>query len=403
MINKNMFGVDWGAQVDKTNDPYNLNNAGQYGLKKYDKKDTSNQINSIAQRQIDRDSNRAFRQGLAGGDTNPEVGMFDATQSARDSRDRALVGENHYANEDQYRQMNSLLGIESSKQNRDNLNFQKEQYNDSKPGFWDDFLAVGGVISDAIPFFPDGGVVQSQQIVQGNDGQIPQGAQNTQPNQIHNKPVNIQAEEGERIMSQTANNMFGNELMAIENKAQQASNGMQGDGLQGAHGYAGQNGQGAQGAGQSFDIQGLAKNLINRLQTFANGGTVQPQQQMGGDYSEGTYNQYTQDKSLFDEYANMPQIRKSNLAEEELLKYQTAINQLQSNPFNQNTPEAQQWKDRYQNKVQPTMGMNNTPQGQQGLNTQTDFSHATQAQPQMAQQPNGEEIFNNMFKPKPQP
>lgn len=410
MVNKSMLGIDWGAQVDKTNDPYNLNNAGQYGLKKFDQKGTEDKINSMAQRQIQNDTGRTFRQGIANGDGNAEQSAYNATQSARDSRDASIVGLDKYANEDQYRQMNALLGIEGSKQSRENLDFQKQQYEEQKPGFWDDILGIAGVASDAIPFFPDGGVVDSDKVIQ-NGGNLNSGMQNAQPNQIHDKPVMIQANEGERIMSPEANSMFGKELMNMENQAQQGKQGgqqsfMQGDGLAGAHGYAsGQGSQQAQGAGQGLDLQGIAKRLLGHLQTFAQGGTVQGQQQMGSmtgkDYSEGAYNAYKQDKALFDEYATMPQLRKSNLDDATLLKYQTAINNLKVNPFNENTPEAMQYKQQYEGKMQqnaPNMTANpNVAQGQQGLDTQTDFSHAQQAQP------NGEQILNDMFKPKPTP
>lgn len=187
---------------------YDIRGAGQYGLQSFDPNKTRSSIDTITQRQIDKDTGRAFRQGIVGGDFNPESSAYEATQSARDARNRSLVDLDKYTYESQFPLMNALLGIDQNKLAREGLEFQKYQYEDSKPSFWTGLLDFGLGAANALIPFEEGGVIPKTDDVYANGGVIPDSMANMMPVDTADNTV-IKAKTGEGILTDKTTQVLG--------------------------------------------------------------------------------------------------------------------------------------------------------------------------------------------------
>lgn len=206
-----VFEQDLINKIKKQNQPqygaYDIRGAGQYGLKMFDPNQTRTMLDTLAQRQISKDTGRAFRQGIVGGDFNPEGSSYEATQSARDASLKNQVDLDKYTYESQFPLMNSLLGIDQAKLNRDTLDFQKYQYEDSKPSAWSAIADIGLGILNAIPL-EEGGVVPDTEQVYDNGGIIPLAMANAPPTNTADNTL-IKAKTGEAVLKDNTTQALG--------------------------------------------------------------------------------------------------------------------------------------------------------------------------------------------------
>lgn len=239
--------IDYGRRPQPQSNPYSINNAGDYGLSKFNPEETRRKQRQLYQQQIQQGMQNAQEQGLASGSFNPEASSYRATQGARNAMFGADVDLDKYAHEDQYKLMQSLLGIDQAKLGWGSLNEQKRQFDESQPswlegaldiglGLAGSFLEDGGVVGD-IPIYPhtikhkrdwyeDGGTIHnSGHYLYKYGGYIPEHEANSPPtpNQPTNDNTLIKAKTGESIMNEHATSLFSPETInAINDTAKMA-------------------------------------------------------------------------------------------------------------------------------------------------------------------------------------
>lgn len=292
MINK-QFG---NFQPPDPNANYNINNSGQYGIKGFDPEETRRKQRQLYQQMIQQGMNSAREGSLASGSFNGEQSAYNATQSSRNAMLGADVELDKYAHEDQYKRLNSMLDVDKNKMGWAGLDFQKYQYEDSKPSWLTGVLDFGTGLAGA--FLEDGGQVpDSNHFMNNYGGYIPQHEMNSPPtpNQPTNDNTLIKAKTGESIMNNQATSLLGADTVnSINNTAKMAGSFFNGGGQlpkpmggagqnslassapvntmgssQGNMGWFNPNGSGANNAGGL-----LGYGLNKATQMFADGGTV---------------------------------------------------------------------------------------------------------------------------------
>lgn len=275
------FWFNGGAGMgDFGTSPYDISAAGNYGLKKFDPTKSKAELANLAQGTISAGMNRGMQAGLASGDFNPEASAYYSSQSARDSYNKGMMGLNEAEYKSQFDLMNSLLGIDNAKLNREKLDWEKYVHEDDKP---DPFMALlDAGLGLAGMFAKKGGLVKKRYY--DNGGFINQGEQNTNPNIIHDKPVNLQAEEGEYVMPKDTVDFLGVDTMnAIKNIGHNNSMGqgtgqpqfyqtgqLAGNLLKRVLGSLGGNDEG--GGGSPMNV--MQRNVQTRPQLYPDGGLV---------------------------------------------------------------------------------------------------------------------------------
>lgn len=231
------FGIGGLWQPEDPNAKYNVKNAGQYGLNAFNPEETRRKQRALMQQQIQQGMQNAQEQALASGSFNPDISSYRATQGARNAMFGADVDLDKYAHEDQYKLLNSMLGVDSAKLNWSQLAEQKRQFDEQQPSWLSGVLdlALGG----ASMFAEDGGVIpnpygipvyphkikRSEDYLYDYGGYIPPQEANSPPtpNQPTNDNTLIKAKSGESIMNNEATSLFGADTVnAINNTAKMA-------------------------------------------------------------------------------------------------------------------------------------------------------------------------------------
>lgn len=192
----------------KPQSAYDIRNAGQYGLSEFDDTKTRQEQDKLATRDINDTTRMARESALAGGSFNPDVSVYGATEAAKNARNRAMVDLDKYKYEQQFRLLDSLLGIDTAKLNRENLEFNKEQYNDQKPNWLSDIMNIAGGV---FPFLADGGVIKdSRYYLENTGGVIPWDAVNSDEEYTGDNTL-IKAKPEEAITNVPATGLLGEE------------------------------------------------------------------------------------------------------------------------------------------------------------------------------------------------
>jgi len=108
-------------------------------------------LDNIFQKQLTDTTNRAQESSMADGSFNPNVSQYYATQGARDAQAKGKVDAMGQARADEYNRFNARNAINNFDLQEGALNLQREQYEDSKPGWLDDVL---GIAKSVLPFVP---------------------------------------------------------------------------------------------------------------------------------------------------------------------------------------------------------------------------------------------------------
>jgi hypothetical protein len=123
-------------------------------------------LDGIFQKQLADTTNRAQESAQADGSFNPNVSQFYATQGARDAQAKGKVDAMGQARADEYNRFNARNAINNFDLQEGALALQREQYEDSKPGWLDDVL---GVVKSVAPFVP---LAEGGDVPEGNFGDV---------------------------------------------------------------------------------------------------------------------------------------------------------------------------------------------------------------------------------------
>lgn len=222
-----------GFKAPDPNANYNVNNSqSMYGLKAFDPEDTRRKQRQMYQQMIQQGMNSARENSLASGSFNGEQSAYNTTQSARNAMLGADVDLDKYANEDQYKRFGAMQEADRSKLGWAGLDFQKYQYEDSKPSWLTGVLDFSTGIASA--FLEDGGQVpDSAHFMNNYGGYIPPHEMNSPPtsNQPTNDNTLIKAKTGESIMNDQATSLLGADTVnSINNTAKMAGSFFNGGG-----------------------------------------------------------------------------------------------------------------------------------------------------------------------------
>lgn len=182
----------------------NLGFSGDYSKKIQDA------LDAVYNRQYNDSLNTANEASISGGSFNPNLSNYYATKGARDSSVQGVVQKTQASREDEFKRFNVMNAINNFDLQNQYLELQKQQYEDSKPGFWDDLLSGISTVSGVLPFLSKGGKVPNSEYIHSvYDSIIPPGEINTAPAKTGDN-VMIMAKDGERIIRPEGDKMtFG--------------------------------------------------------------------------------------------------------------------------------------------------------------------------------------------------